>query len=115
MTSRASLAQNVSHAARRRSLRRRAFHNPLRRVARRVPDDGRYPEAEVKVFMTVVCDVTPVFIPSPDAPPGNVVPALARLLIDLRRENLTNRIRPTMLEELPVNLVAPRMPSCSLN
>jgi len=73
------------------------------------------PSPDRKSSMTAVCDVSPVFIPSPDAPPGNVLPALARLLIDLRRKNLTNKSLPAMLEELPVDLVAPRMPSCSLN
>ena len=47
-------------------------------------------------------DVTPVFVTDSDAEPGNVVPALARLLIDVTR--LTTERRPNMLnvsKELP--------------
>ena len=38
-------------------------------------------------------DSTPVFefVTDPDAEPGNVVPALARLLIDLARRNVTHK------------------------
>ena len=49
--------------------------------------------------MPAVPDVTPVFVADPDAPPGNVVPALARLLIDMARRNLTNEGPPIMLKE----------------
>ena len=47
-------------------------------------------------------DVTPEFVTS--AEPGNVIPALARLLIGRIRGDLTNERRPTMLnldKELP--------------
>ena len=49
--------------------------------------------------MQAMLDVTPVFLTDPNAPPGNVVPALARLLIDVARRNLTNEGPPIMLEE----------------
>jgi len=49
--------------------------------------------------MTAVPNVTPVFIIDPHAPPGNVIPALARLLIDVARRNLTNAEQPIMLKE----------------
>jgi len=47
-------------------------------------------------------DVSPVYVTS--AEPGNVVPALARLLIGRVRGDLTNERRPAMLnldKELP--------------
>ena len=49
--------------------------------------------------MTIISDVTPIFTTDPAAPPGNLVPVLARLLIDAaRRQKLTNDGRPTMLK-----------------
>ena len=63
--------------------------------------------------MTLASDVTPVFVVSTAAPPGNVVPSLARLLIDLgRRRSLTNQGRPIMLKELPLTPIASWMQSC---
>lgn len=60
--------------------------------------------------MAIAPDVTPVFITKSDAPPRNVLPALARLLIDIdRRQKLTNDGSPIMLKELPLNPVAPWM------
>ena len=53
--------------------------------------------------MPVIPDVTPVFAHDPDAEPADVVPALARLLIDMaRREKLTNGGPPIMLKESPL-------------
>ncbi len=49
--------------------------------------------------MQAIPDITPVFLIDTAAPPGNVVPALARLLIDVARRNLTNEGPPIMLEE----------------
>jgi len=58
--------------------------------------------------MTFARDITPVFIAKSDAPPRNVLPALARLLIDIdRRQKLTNEGSPIMLKEL--DPVAPWM------
>ena len=54
--------------------------------------------------MSTVSDVTPVFVTDPDAPPGNVLQPLARLLIDRMRGDLTSERRPAMLnleKELP--------------
>jgi len=64
--------------------------------------------------MIAVPDVTPVFVTDPDAPPGNVVPALARLLIEMRRRNLTNPTQPTMLRSMVPMVQADRFPSWSL-
>jgi hypothetical protein len=63
--------------------------------------------------MTLAPDVTPVFVTKSDAASRNVLPALARLLIDMdRRQKLTNEGSPMMLEELPLIPVAPWMQSC---
>jgi hypothetical protein len=51
--------------------------------------------------MTAKNDVIPVFSIDPSAPLANVLPALARLLIDMdRRLKLTNDGAPMMLKEL---------------
>jgi hypothetical protein len=68
----------------------------------------------VKVSMTAVSDVSPVFVTDPKALPGNVLPALARLLIDMRRRNLTNQHPPMMLRNVVSMVQAERFPSCSL-
>jgi hypothetical protein len=48
--------------------------------------------------MTVTPDVVSIFTTDPDAPLGNAVPTVARLLIDAaRRQKLTNENRPMML------------------
>jgi hypothetical protein len=58
--------------------------------------------------MTSFPDVTPLFVTKTDVPPRNVLPALARLLIDMdRRLKLTNDGSPMMLKEL--SPVAPWM------
>ena len=63
--------------------------------------------------MTLTHDVTPVFVINTAAPPGNVLPSLARLLIDLgRRQSLTSQGQPMMLKELPLTPIAPWMQSC---
>ena len=63
--------------------------------------------------MTFTSDVTPVFVVNTTAQPGNVLPALARLLIDLgQRQSLTNQGRPMMLKELPLTPIAPWMQPC---
>lgn len=50
--------------------------------------------------MTFAQSITPVFITKSDAPPRNMLPALARLLIDIdRRQKLTNEGSPIMLKE----------------
>jgi len=50
--------------------------------------------------MTLAPSVTPVFVIKHDAQPRNVLPALARLLIDIdRRLKLTNEGSPMMLKE----------------
>lgn len=50
--------------------------------------------------MTARPEVTPVFVVVPDVPPRDVLPALARLLIDMaRRQKLANEGPPIMLEE----------------
>jgi hypothetical protein len=55
--------------------------------------------------MTCAPDVTPVFVTQSDVPPRNVLPALARLLIDLDRrsrpdgQKLTNDGPLMMLKE----------------
>ena len=52
----------------------------------------------------IAVDVTPVFVTNSDAQPGNVLPALARLLIDRVQGDLTNKRKPIMLnlnKELP--------------
>ena len=52
--------------------------------------------------MTAKNDVTPVFVTKSDVPPRNVLPALARLLIDMDRrqkQKLTNDGSPMMLKE----------------
>ena len=51
--------------------------------------------------MTFAPEITPVFVIKHDAQPRNVLPALARLLIDMdRRQKLTNDGPPMMLKEL---------------
>jgi len=56
--------------------------------------------------MTRSCDIAPVFVTKSDVPPRNVLPALARLLIDMDRrcrseqEKLTNEGSPMILKEL---------------
>jgi hypothetical protein len=63
--------------------------------------------------MTCAPDVTPVFITKSDVPPRNVLPALARLLIDMDRrqkQKLTNDGPPTMLKEFSLDTVAPMAP-----
>lgn len=53
--------------------------------------------------MTAIPDVTPVFVTRFDVPPRNVLPALARLLIDIDRrqkQKLTNDGSPMILKEL---------------
>jgi len=68
--------------------------------------------------MTAIPDVTPVFLIDTAAPPGNVVPALARLLIDMARpsrqsqQKLTREGSLMMLEESPLNPVALWMQPC---
>jgi hypothetical protein len=73
--------------------------------------------------MTFAPDITPVFVTKCDVPPRNVLPALARLLIDMDRrsrqdqqndqQKLTNEGSPMMLKELSLNPVAPwMMQSC---
>jgi len=60
--------------------------------------------------MTIASDITPVFVTKSDVPPRNVLPALARLLIDVdRRQKLTNDGSPMMLKELPLDPAAPWM------
>ena len=60
--------------------------------------------------MTIASDITPVFVTKSDVPPRNVLPALARLLIDVdRRQKLTNVGSPMMLKELPLDPAAPWM------
>jgi hypothetical protein len=62
--------------------------------------------------MTAKNDVIPVFVIDPSAPLGNVVPALARLLIDMdRRQKLPNDGPVIMLKELSLDPVAPGMAS----
>jgi hypothetical protein len=62
--------------------------------------------------MTAKNDITPVFITDPDAPPGNVVPVLARLLIDMdRRQKLLKDGPVIMLKELSLDFVAPGVAS----
>ena len=62
--------------------------------------------------MSTVSDVTPVFVIDPNAPPGNVVPALARLLIDMdRRQKLLKDGPVIMLKELSLDPVAPGVAS----
>ena len=58
--------------------------------------------------MTLIPDVTPVFVTVPDAPARNVLPALARLLIDMaRRQKLTNEGSPMMLKGPSVSTRVP--------
>jgi len=55
---------------------------------------------KVKHPMTAIPDVTPLFVTKTDVPPRNVLPALARLLIDMdRRLKLTNDGSLMMLKE----------------
>jgi hypothetical protein len=62
--------------------------------------------------MTARPDVTPVFVIDPNAPPGNVVPALARLLIDMDRGQKLLKDGPViMLKELSLDPVAPGVAS----
>ena len=60
--------------------------------------------------MTIASDVTPVFVTKSDASPRNVLPALARLLIDMdRRQKLTSDGSAMMLKELPSDPTTPWM------
>jgi len=67
--------------------------------------------------MTHTPDVTPIFTTVPDVPPRDVLPALARLLIDLDRrsrqggQELPNDGALIMLKELSLDPVAPRLTS----
>jgi len=75
---------------------------------RRVAQDSFY-HREI-ASMTFTPDVTPVFVTKSDVPPRNVLPALARLLIDMDRrqkQKLTNDGSPMILKEL--SPVAPWM------